>query len=98
MNEFLTSCFNPDHGTGLDACIAFDWGKGSIRLAIREKQLDLDCDCEPEMTVYFDNEQLARDLLSGKADPIKAFMQSQFRASGHLIWVFHTMAAFRSGD
>jgi hypothetical protein len=47
------------------------------------------------MTLYFHSESLARELLSGEADPVNAFMQSQFRASGHLIWVFHTMAAFR---
>jgi putative sterol carrier protein len=47
------------------------------------------------MTIYFASEALASDLLRGEVDPVSAFMQGHFRASGHLIWVFHTMAAFR---
>ena len=95
MHDLLTQRFNPDHNTGLDACIRFDWGSGGIQFAVRETQLLLDCDSQPEMTIYFDSEALAKDLLCGEADPVMAFMQGQFRASGHLIWVFHIMAAFR---
>ena len=95
MHEFLAAQFNPDHGTGLDACIGLDWGDDMVTFAIREQQLDLHCDCQPEMTLYFESEKLARDLISGNADPVDAFMHGKFRASGHLIWVFHTMAAFR---
>jgi putative sterol carrier protein len=96
MYDFLAKSFNPEHGTGLDACIGFDWGSGSIAFAIREQQLDLDCNCEPEMTIYFESQKLAEDIISGSADAIDAFMRGRFRASGHLIWVFHTMAAFRN--
>ena len=95
MHDFLAKHFNPDHNTGLDACIHFDWGDGGIQFAVRESQLELDSNDPVEMTLYFHSESLARELLSGKADPVNAFMQSQFRASGHLIWVFHAMAAFR---
>lgn len=98
MHEFLAQHFNPNHGTGLDACIGFDWGDGAMKFAIREQHLDLECDCEPEMTIYFASQKLAQDLISGSADAIDAFMRGQFRASGHLIWVFHTMAAFRPSD
>ena len=98
MHEFLAQRFNPNHGTGLDACIVFDWGDGSMTFAIRGQHLDLECDGEPEMTIYFASQTLAQALLDGSADAMEAFMRGQFRASGHLIWVFHTMAAFRPDD
>ena len=50
------------------------------------------------MTIYFASQTLAQALLDGSADAMEAFMRGQFRDSGHLIWVFHTMAAFRSDD
>ena len=95
MQDFLAQRFNPNHNTGLDACIRVDWGDGGIQFAVRETQLDLKCSDRPEMTLYFESESLARQLLSGESDLISAFMQNKFRASGHLIWVFHTMTAFR---
>ena len=95
MYNLLAERFNPEHNTGLDACIRLDWGNGGIQFAVREAHLDLDCDSPPEMTIYFHSKALASDLLHGEADPVTAFMQGHFRASGHLIWVFHTMAAFR---
>ena len=48
-----------------------------------------------DLTLYFDNEASAVDLLTGKADPIRAFMAHEFRSDGYLVWVFTVLSMFR---
>ena len=50
-------------------------------------------DDDPELIIYFRDIEDARGLISGKRDPVSAFMHGNLRANGHLIWVFQTMAA-----
>ena len=48
----------------------------------------------PELTIYFRDLAQAMDIISGRGNPIEAFMQGDFRSSGHIVWVFQTLAAF----
>ena len=52
-------------------------------------------DEQADFTLYFTDAEQALALLTGKADPVAAFMAHEFRADGYLILVFSVLALFR---
>ena len=49
---------------------------------------------DAELIIFFRDLKQAMDIISGRGNPIEAFMQGEFRSNGHIVWVFQTLAAF----
>ena len=96
--KLLKKRFDPAHAGDLDATIEFNWPSGCCRVAIHSGEADYfegtSSPVEPELVIYFSDEHQAIDIMSGRGNPIKAFMRSEFRSNGHIVWVFQTLAAF----
>ena len=93
MRSFLENQFCSEKSGDLDARVRMQWADGQICFQIRGGALSFDKDATPELIIYFRDIEDARGLISGKRDPVRAFMHGNLRANGHLVWVFQTMAA-----
>lgn len=100
MRALMQRRFDPSLTNELDATIEFDWGDDRLRFAVSSQTLTINNHQDgnllpaPECTVFFGDFAVAKALVSGKANPITAFMQGQLRSDSHLLWVFHALAAF----
>lgn len=93
MRSFLENQFCSEKSGELDARVRMQWADGQICFQIQDGAISFAKDNDPELTIYFKDSAEAMGLISGKVDPVNAFMQGNLRANGHLIWVFQTMAA-----
>lgn len=93
MRSFLENQFCSEKSGELDARICMQWVDGQICFRIQGGTISFAHDCDPELTIYFKGSEDAMGLISGKRDPVHAFMNGNLRANGHLIWVFQTMTA-----
>lgn len=93
MRSFLENQFCSEKSGELDARVRMQWADGQICFQIQGGAISFADDSDPELTIYFKDSEDAKGLISGKRDPVHAFMNGNLRANGHLIWVFQTMAA-----
>lgn len=93
MRSFLENQFCSEKSGELDARVNMQWADGQICFQIQDGRISFAEDSDPELTIYFKDSKDAMGLISGKKDPVHAFMHGNLRANGHLIWVFQTMAA-----
>ena len=98
LNTLLRARFDSAHAGDLDATIEFNWNTGRTLVGIHDAEAiyyeDAASAPAPELIIYFRDITQAADILSGRGNPIEAFMQGEFRSNGHIVWVFQTLAAF----
>ena len=98
MLEVLQSRFHSQRAGDLDAVVEFNWSDGACRVAVHhgEAQYFEDIAQAPaaELVIYFRDRQQAEQIITGKTNPIDAFMAGEFRSNGYIVWVFQTLAAF----
>ena len=98
LNTLLRARFDSTHAGDLDATIEFNWNTGRTLVGIHDAEAiyyeDAASAPAPELIIYFRDITQAADILSGRGNPIEAFMQGEFRSNGHIVWVFQTLAAF----
>lgn len=98
LYTLLKARFDGRHAGDLDATIEFNWNAGSALVGIHHGQAHYydvaEAAPDPELVIYFRDLPQAMDIISGRGNPIEAFMQGDFRSSGHIVWVFQTLAAF----
>lgn len=98
LYTLLKARFDGAHAGDLDATIEFNWNSGRALVGIHHGQASYyDGDAAPpapELVIYFRDLTQAIDIISGRGNPIEAFMQGDFRSNGHIVWVFQTLAAF----
>jgi len=97
LYTLLKARFDGAHAGDLDATIEFNWDSGSARVGIHHGQAHYyegEAAPAPELIIYFRDLTQAMDIISGRGNPIEAFMQGDFRSNGHIVWVFQTLAAF----
>ncbi len=98
MLDILRSRFAASRAGDLDATIEFNWHDGACRVGVHDsKAIYYDASGqapEPDFVIFFRDETQAKAIMLGQADPVAAFMAGEFRSSGHLLWVFQTLAAF----
>ncbi len=93
MRSFIESQFCSKKSKGLDARVRIEWNDGQICFQIQDEQISFADDANPELIIYFKDQDDVKSLILGEKDPMQAFMAGSLRANGHLIWVFQTMAA-----
>ena len=98
MLDILRSRFAASKAGDLDATIEFNWHDGACRVGVHDSNAayysDTEQAPEPDFVIFFRDEEQANAIMLGQADPVAAFMAGEFRSSGHLLWVFQTLAAF----
>ncbi len=96
--HLLKNRFEPTRAGELDATLEFNWPQGKCRVSVHEGKAtfyeDADEAPAPELVLYFRDEAAAVDILSGRHNPVEAFMKGEFRSNGYLVWAFQTLAAF----
>ena len=99
LEAFLSHHFKQELAQSLNACLALQWPDGKLLLEIRHGALSFPVYGVPDLTIYFDQQHRVGPILTGQTNIMQAFMPGHIRASGHLIWVFQTLAAFQdSGE
>ena len=66
-------------------------------LAVRQGTLRFVSPSEADATFTFDSAEAALAILTGREDPIEAFMASRFRSDGNLPLAFVLLGLFRPG-
>jgi hypothetical protein len=101
LHQHLQQHFDASQVGELDLRVRFDWQTGFVDAHIGAGSLQwLDthseeaAGLEPELTLFFTDEQCALDIFSGRQSPIDAFMQGDFRSSGYIIWTFALLRIF----
>ncbi len=97
LYTLLKARFDGAHAGDLDATIEFNWRNGSACVGIHHGEAFYYDDAEPppaELIIYFRDLAQAVEIISGRGNPIEAFMRGDFRSNGHIVWVFQTLAAF----
>lgn len=98
LADLLKQQFDPAHAGELDITLEFDWAQGRCRVGVHDGEATFYDDLEQappaELTLYFRDEALALDILRGRMSPVEAFMKSDFKSSGYIVWTFVTLAAF----
>lgn len=101
LHQHLQQNFDASQVGELDLRVRFDWQTGFLNAHIGSGSLQwLDADSkdaaglEPEMTLFFTDEQCALDIFNGRLSPIDAFMHADFRSSGYIIWTFALLRIF----
>ncbi len=96
--ELLKDRFEPKRAGELDATLEFNWLSGSCRIGVHDGEVtyygETNTAPEPELILYFRDEAQAADILSGRSNPVEAFMKGEFRSNGYLVWAFQTLSAF----
>lgn len=102
MYELLRQRFNPALCGDLDATVEFNWQASACRFGVHHGEVTFYEDPneapEPELVLYFTDEQQAQGIIVGHVNPIEAFMAGEFRSNGYIVWVFQTLAAFSGAD
>ena len=65
--------------------------------AINERGVTFDSTLKADVTFVFDSAETALAVLTGKEDPVAAFLDGRFRSDGHLPLVFVLLGLFRPG-
>lgn len=98
LHEILRQRFNPALCGDLDATVEFTWPASACRFGVHHGEVtfyeDLSEAPDPELVLYFRDEQQAQGIIFGHLNPIEAFMEGEFRSNGYIVWVFQTLAAF----
>lgn len=99
LQQHLQQHFNASAVGELDLHVRFDWQSGCVDAHIGSDTLSwLDAEsragADPELTLYFSDEQSALDVFNGQRNPIDAFMHGDFRSSGYIIWTFALLRIF----
>ena len=97
------SAFRADAAAGLDVTFALMWHdeqrETGLVYRIRDcvlTRLDPDADdAHPDLTCLFSDSSTAVGIVTGKANPIDAFMAGEFSSDGYLTLVFTVLQAFR---
>ena len=96
--ELLKERFEPKRAGELDATLEFNWSTGRCLVGVHHGEAiyyELPSAApDPELVLYFRNEAQAADILSGRSNPVDAFMKGEFRSNGYLVWAFQTLSAF----
>ena len=96
--QLLRARFDGNLAGDLDATIELNWASGKTLLGIHHGEAcyyaESDAAPAPELVIYFRDLAQAMDIISGRGNPIEAFMRGEFRSNGHIVWVFQTLAAF----
>jgi len=94
----LKSRFDASRAGELDATLEFNWPSGCCRVGVHDGAATFYDDGgdppEPELVIFFRDEAQAVEIVSGRGNPVDAFMRGEFRSNGYLVWVFQTLAAF----
>jgi putative sterol carrier protein len=98
LPTLLKQNFQPNRTSELDVTVEFNWVKGACRVGIHNGHAtfydSVDNAPQAELILFFVSEQQACDIISGRGNPIEAFMRGEFRSNGYLVWAFQTLAAF----
>ena len=99
LQQHLQQHFNASEVGELDLQVRIDWQSDSLDVHIGSGTLnwfdgDAGAKTEPELTLFFSDEQCALDIFNGRRSPIDAFMHSDFRSSGYIIWTFALLRIF----
>ncbi len=101
LHQHLQQHFDASQVGELDLRVRFDWQTGFLDAHIGSGALEwLDsgdqdvAGAEPELTLFFADEQCALDIFNGRQSPIDAFMHADFRSSGYIIWTFALLRIF----
>jgi hypothetical protein len=99
LQQHLQQHFNASEVGELDLHVRFDWQSGCVDAHIGSGTLswldaDASAETDPELTLFFSDEQCALDIFNGRRSPIDAFMHSDFRSSGYIIWTFALLRVF----
>lgn len=71
---------------------------GDTRLtafAVTDDGVTFDSTLRVDVTFFFDSAETALAVLSGREDPIGAFLEGRFRSDGHLPLAFVLLGLFR---
>ncbi len=99
LQQHLQQHFDASKVGDLDLHVRIDWQSGCLDAHIgsgRLNWLDVDAEVgtEPELTLFFSDEQCALAIFNGQRSPIDAFMHGDFRSSGYIIWTFALLRIF----
>ena len=73
---------------------------GDTRLtafAVTDRGVTFDSTLKADVTFVFDSAETALAVLTGREDPIAAFLDGRFRSDGHLPLAFVLLGLFRPG-
>ena len=85
------------HGA-LDATMAIATGNTRLTaLAVTDQGVTFDSTLKADVTFVFDTAETALAVLTGREDPIAAFLEGRFRSDGHLPLAFVLLGLFRPG-
>ena len=83
---------------GFHATMAIATGNTRLTaLAVDDRGVIFDSSLEADVTFVFDSAETALAVLTGKEDPIAAFLDGRFRSDGHLPLAFVLLGLFRPG-
>ena len=66
-------------------------------LAVSDRRVIFDPTLEADVTFVFDSAATALAILTGREDPIAAFLDGRFRSDGHLPLAFVLLGLFQPG-
>ncbi|MDE0039692.1 MAG: hypothetical protein OXU77_19360 [Gammaproteobacteria bacterium] len=66
-------------------------------LAVTDRGVTFDSTLKADVTFVFDSAETALAVLTGKEDPIAAFLDGRFRSDGYLPLAFVLLGLFRPG-
>ena len=83
---------------GFQATMAIATGSTRLTaLAVTGRGVTFDPTLEADVTFVFDSAETALAILTGREDPIAAFLDGRFRSDGHLPLAFVLLGLFRPG-
>lgn len=101
MSDILQQCFSGAEA-GLTSVVegivyqcCFEQGE-DYHLVITDNTLEVvaGTHAAPTLRLYFTDERVPQHIAEGKLDPMKAFLDGQFRADGHLLLVMQYLMLF----
>ena len=98
LESHLTAVAPSAMHTTLHATMAFASGNTRLTaLAVTDRGVTFDPTLTADVTFVFDSAETALAVLTGKEDPIAAFLEGRFRSDGHLQLAFVLLGLFRPG-
>jgi putative sterol carrier protein len=96
LKSLLEANFQPAAAADFNATLAISAGGESLTLTVNGNALTFPDQAEPDATFIFPDVDAAWHLISGKTNPIDAFMAGEFRSDGFLLWGFRLLGMFAS--
>ena len=95
LQDVLVNGFSPAHSVDFDASVAIRYDDRVLHFVIQEAAIEFVTSLRaPELTLYFTSQRVAEAVLTGRTNPIDAFMRGDFRSSGYIMKTFQLISIF----